>query len=504
MIDTILHALLGNLEHILLSSGIPEILIQKDFTQTGTQAVDTAVKSATAVFAYVMIGIGLLVAAFIGLKIWSELQKQDMLGGGAETDQAKARKLEKKGEHVLAASYYEKATEYEKAVELYKLGKDYSRAGSIYEMMQQPEKALNMYKRSGDANKVAGMYMKTGNYIEAAKLFKSKGDTLRAAQAFEKMGNHAAAAREYSEAGKYIKSAKLYKEAGMFKEAGNVFYKSFEGKEVNSETISQYFTLAALMVMAEDMDGAKFIYKKIFDVDPDYKDVARKLRIIEGGPEKLEIIEEEKAAPEAAASATAETSTEAPSPPEPEQPVADVIDQTDIDDLFSQVTTEQAQAEPEQEGSLQNESSLRSMIKSGHLEPSYSLRIWMQIMKILDNDHGSGKFYGCITPEAIFIDMENNIRLEEPKKCIEVYTAPEVLEGDAADAQSDVYAMGVILFEMITGTTETVGSKYPIDYVKDLPEWLDHMIMKSLDEKPARYRGIDEVSSIVMIKGSNW
>ncbi len=488
------------LEQVLLRLRLPGLLAQQEAAVQGVDAVDQAVKSATTVFMVVMIAIGLLVAGFIGLKIWVELKKQDLAGGGPETDLEKARKFEKKGEYVLAASYYEKATEYNKATELYQLGKDYSRAGTIYEMMQQPERAIAMYKKSGDAIKVAGMYMKTGNFVEAAKLFKSKGDTLRAAQAFQKMGNHAAAAREYSEAGKYIKAAKLYKEAEMFKEAGNTFYKSFEGQEVGESNLSQYFTLAAFMVMAEDMEGAKFIYEKIHAIDPDYKDVARKLRLIKGEPAPAE------APIEAPASTGDPAAPEAPAAPEvPEPPAADVMDQTNIDDLFAQVSEEhQAQEEEEDAAAQHNESSLKSLIKSGHLEPAYSLRIWMQIMKQLDGLHSSGKYFGCITPDSIFIDMENNIRLEAPTVCQDVYTAPEVREGEEPDAKSDVYAMGVILYEMITGTTETIGSKYPMDHVSDLPEWLDHLIMKSLDEKPARYSGVDEVSGIVMMKAADW
>jgi tetratricopeptide (TPR) repeat protein len=532
------------LQHILSETSrtmhwlysLPGMLTQseQDLGVPATNALDNAIKSATTVLTYVIVAVGLLAAVFIGLKIWNEVKAHNLIGVD-DDDISKARKYEKKGEFVLAASYYEKANNYEKAIELYKRGRDFARAGALYEMLQNPGKAMEMYKRSGEANKIAGMHMKAGNYLEAAKLFKSKGDTLRAAQAFEQMGNHAAAAREYSEAGKHVKAAKLFKEAEMYLEAGQAFHKSFEGAQISKANISQHFTYAAFMVMAEQLETAKEVYRRILDIDPDYKDVKRKLRLLEGGPEEVapaapaqEAPPEPQApsapAPEAppepqapsapapetpAAPAEAPAASKAPAAPAPEAPpapVGQVMDQNEIDGIFDHMAAESAAKEAEEDPSaLQNESTLRSLIRSGHLEPQYSLRIWMQILKQLDSTHSSGNYLGCIAPESIFIDMENNVRVEKPGACDEVYTAPEVREGSAPDVQSDVYAMGVVLYEMITGTTETIGSKYPVDFVSNLPEWLDQLIMRSIEQDPgARLRDIDEVSSIVLTKSASW
>ena len=235
---------------------------EQDLGVPATDTLDNAIKSATSVLTIVFVAVGLLAAAFIGLKIWNEVKAHNLTGGD-EDDISRARKYEKKGEFVLSGSYYEKSGDNEKAIALYKRGRDFARAGALYEMLQKPGKAMEMYKRSGDANKIAGMHMKTGNYIEAAKLFKSKGDTLRAAQAFEQMGNHAAAAREYAESGKYVKAAKLFKEAEMYLEAGQAFHRSFEGAQMSKANISQFFTYAAFMVMAEQLETAKAVYRRI-------------------------------------------------------------------------------------------------------------------------------------------------------------------------------------------------------------------------------------------------
>jgi hypothetical protein len=64
--------------------------------------------------------------------------------------------------------------------------------------------------------------------------------------------------------------------------------------------------------------------------------------------------------------------------------------------------------------------------------------------------HDSGALHGCITPEVVRLG-ESEIVLEEGKRVITTYTAPEVIAGRQPDARADIFAFGAIVFEMFTG-----------------------------------------------------
>jgi serine/threonine protein kinase len=144
------------------------------------------------------------------------------------------------------------------------------------------------------------------------------------------------------------------------------------------------------------------------------------------------------------------------------------------------------------------------MIGYGSLELKYSMRLWIQIMRALALKHESNVFYGCMSPEMIRIDMQNNIDIDEPHTLTDAYTAPEVSAGQAPGPHSDVYAMGVILFEMVTGSLEHLGARKPSDLVQDTPSWLDDLIMKcTKKDRRDRFLNTKEISStLVKLKNS--
>jgi tetratricopeptide (TPR) repeat protein len=90
------------------------------------------------------------------------------------------------------------------------------------------------------------------------------------------------------------------------------------------------------------------------------------------------------------------------------------------------------------------------------------------------------------------------------------YMSPEQVEGKEVDQRSDIYSLGVILFEMVTGrvpfegdTPFTVGVKHkseipvdPREMNTQVPEDLSRIILKCLEkERDARYQSAGEVRS---------
>jgi serine/threonine protein kinase len=139
---------------------------------------------------------------------------------------------------------------------------------------------------------------------------------------------------------------------------------------------------------------------------------------------------------------------------------------------------------------------LRKMMAGGRLETRYTMRLWVQIMKTLSEQHRANTFFGCLTPESIMIDMQNNITIRSPQERPDVYTAPEVQSGQVPGPYSDIYAMGVILFEMVTGSLDRLGEERPKEVRDDIPDWLDEFIIKcTKKDRRDRFLNTDEISA---------
>ncbi|HEX6573781.1 MAG TPA: protein kinase [Gemmatimonadaceae bacterium] len=133
---------------------------------------------------------------------------------------------------------------------------------------------------------------------------------------------------------------------------------------------------------------------------------------------------------------------------------------------------------------------LESRIESGPLAIEDVLSVGASIAEALDNAHRHGILHRDLKPGNIVFtkDSQPKIldfglaillsagkasgRMTEPGMVVGSlpYMAPEQLWGEADDARTDIYALGVLLFEMITG-------KRP--FIKDRPESLMFAIINT-------------------------
>jgi len=99
------------------------------------------------------------------------------------------------------------------------------------------------------------------------------------------------------------------------------------------------------------------------------------------------------------------------------------------------------------------------------------------------------------------------------------YFSPEQAIGEAPSPASDVYSLGIVLYETITGalpfnapTSDELArlhlEHYPVpprEYIPDIPPALEEIILKVLSKEPAaRYRTADQLGRVLLRFGTQW
>ena len=362
---------------------------------------------------------------------------------------------EKLGEYVSAAVIYE--TEFkdvEKAAALYELGGDLAKGARLFETLGQKKKARELYEKAGELEPAAELSMKLGLFEDAARLYQASGNPLEAAECLEKADRLLAAAKAYREAGKYERASELLDEIGMHKEAADMFSIVLRGKEFSFATLDDYFTHAELLQRAGEEERSQELFRRIASLDPNYREVGEKI--------KAQVMEKGAQAP-----------AQAPAQASPE--------------LEAQVTPVTAD-EPEEAPSGAEENSLRALLqKAGKLEPKEALKIWVQALKgVKEYQYVNGP-HGALSPESIL--MENGTtRINGERK------SSDYAEKGALDGSSDIYSMGLILYEMLAGERREVSLKNLEAAHPDFPVWLYAILQKCLMPKEeGRFGSIDEI-----------
>ncbi|MGA2196784.1 MAG: protein kinase [Bryobacteraceae bacterium] len=97
---------------------------------------------------------------------------------------------------------------------------------------------------------------------------------------------------------------------------------------------------------------------------------------------------------------------------------------------------------------------LAERLDQGKLPVGEALHFAMTLADALRRMHDGGRVYGALTPSNIGLTGTASVDLADAPEhtgSVTPYTAPEVLQGKPADARSDIFAFGAILFEMLTG-----------------------------------------------------
>jgi len=163
--------------------------------------------------------------------------------------------------------------------------------------------------------------------------------------------------------------------------------------------------------------------------------------------------------------------------------------------------------------------SLRDVLNAeGLLAPSQAADVLMQVLAALEHAHRQGIVHRDVKPENVMVTREGIVKVADfglarayaDSRVTQAgtvsgtvqYLAPEQLQGEPADPRTDLYAVGVLAFELLTGrvpftgeTSMAIAYKHVRDRVprpsavnpavpKGLDGWVSSMTEKARELRP--------------------
>ena len=136
----------------------------------------------------------------------------------------------------------------------------------------------------------------------------------------------------------------------------------------------------------------------------------------------------------------------------------------------------------------------------GRLPQDKATEFARRICAGLSAAHERGVLHRDLKPANIMIDGRGQVRITDfglaafakeisigdLRSGTPAYMSPEQRAGREVTTRSDIYALGLVLYEMFTGRRRSESQSNPSDLVTDLDSGIEQIILRCLDEDPRR------------------
>lgn len=147
---------------------------------------------------------------------------------------------------------------------------------------------------------------------------------------------------------------------------------------------------------------------------------------------------------------------------------------------------------------------LREMLTGRRLSPKDALRIIVQVARAIDYAHEQKVVHRDLKPENVLVDPRGHVKIadfglagmKDSEKNIALtatavamgtvnYMAPEQRrDAKHVDHRADLYSLGVLLYELLTGELPLGRFKLPSEKVQGLSPVIDELVAKLLETEP--------------------
>ncbi|KDN57477.1 Stk1 family PASTA domain-containing Ser/Thr kinase [Exiguobacterium sp. AB2] len=164
---------------------------------------------------------------------------------------------------------------------------------------------------------------------------------------------------------------------------------------------------------------------------------------------------------------------------------------------------------------------LKQYLQEEYISVEEALRIMGQICDAIDHAHANRIIHRDIKPQNMMIDQNGNMKVTDFGIAVAMsnatlthtmsvlgsvhYFSPEQARGKFADEKSDIYSLGAVLYELVTGRVPFIGETpvavalqhlqddpiRPMDLNPKIPQALENCIMQALAKSPgARHTSV--------------
>jgi len=439
-----------------------------------------------------------------------------------------------------SAALFDRAGDHARAAETYRSAGDVARAAAAYEAAYDYENALECFREIGDTEKVMGLLEKTGEYLDAASLARECGDADRAIHNIQQIS-----AREdvYGQACSML--AEILSEREEHDLAADKFHEALEAAGGERATVAMHERYAGLLDRAGRREQALEAYQTVLRRDPRREDAATRLAAL-----RTELTE----APENAATRVSPRGAAQESRYEPLEEIGrggmGVVYKARDKRLKRLVALkhlpENLRDHPEavklflreaQAAAALNHRNIVTLFDAGEENGTYFITMellkGMPLSQILARRQrlgpkdvarlgiqiGAGLHYAQkqrivhrdIKTANLFFTSERVVKImdfglaktiEEVRRSSTViggtpyFMAPEQAAGEAVDHRADLYALGVTLFHLVTGSVpfregdlayhhRHTPPPDPRERVRGIPDALAELILQLMAKDPA-------------------